>query len=87
MRVRNIGETKDLQQWAAAMANLAGQNLITLDVDTENWVRSKIDAPLKIGGVQTPEANAGNASEKKGSIEAGKTETGNTGVPTDQAGT
>ncbi len=87
MRVRNIGETKDLQQWAAAMANLAGQNLITLDVDTENWVRSKIDAPLKIGGVQTPEANAGNASEKKGNIEAGKTETGNTGVPTDQAGT
>jgi len=84
MKVRNIGETKDLQQWAAALANLAAQNLITLDIDTENWVRSKIDSPLKLGGKQTPEANAGNTGgtvEKKGNVEAGKGDAGNEGTP------
>lgn len=61
MRVRNIGETKDLQMWASAMANLAAQNLITLDLETEQWVRENIDAPDKLGGKQTPEANGNGA--------------------------
>ncbi len=70
IKARNIGETRDLQQWAAAMANLAARNLITLDLDTEQWVRSKIDAPLKIGDKQTPEANAqSGGSSKKGDVE------------------
>jgi hypothetical protein len=84
MKVRNIGETKDLQQWAAALANLAAQNLITLDLETENWVRSKIDSPLKLGDKQTPEANATNTGgtvEKKGNVEAGKGDAGNEGTP------
>ena len=87
MRVRNIGETKDIQQWAAAMANLATRNLITMDLDTENWVRSKIDAPFKLGNVQTPEANSNTAkvNPAKGGNQD-KAETGNTGAPTDQAG-
>jgi hypothetical protein len=54
LRVRNIGETKDLQQWASGIANLAARNLITPDIETEQWVRTIIDAPLKRGGKQTP---------------------------------
>jgi hypothetical protein len=85
MRVRNIGETKDLQQWASAMANLAARNLITLDLDTENWVRSKVDAPLKLGERQTPEANVTKAtSDAKGDTE-GKGDNNNAGKATDNA--
>lgn len=84
IKVRNIGETKDLQQWASAMANLSAQNLITLDLETEQWVRSKIDAPLKIGEKQTPEANAG---ATKGNVNQENQEAGNAGVPTDDADT
>lgn len=58
LRVRNIGETKDTQMWASALANLASQNLLTLDFETEQWVREQIDAPFKLGGKQTPENNA-----------------------------
>jgi len=54
LRARNLGETKDLQQWASAISNLLAQNAITPDIDTEQWVRTVIDAPLKIGGKQTP---------------------------------
>lgn len=89
LKVRNIGETKDLQQWAAALANLAAQNLITLDLDTENWVRSKIDSPLKLGNRQTPENNAkatgssgGDGSDKKGDVQDGG-DGGNTGKAND----
>lgn len=81
LKVRNIGETKDLQQWASAISALAAQNLITLDLETEQWVRSKIDAPLKLGDVQTPEANA---TSTKGAEQSGNK--GNSGAPTDQAG-
>jgi hypothetical protein len=85
MRVRNIGETKDLQQWASAMANLAARNLITLDLDTENWVRSKVDAPLKLGERQTPEANmTKGTSAAKGDSE-GKGDNNNAGKATDNA--
>jgi len=87
LQIKNIGETKDLQQWGSAVANLAAQNLITLDLETEQWVRSILDAPPKMGGKQTPEANAGNASEKKGDIESGVGDGGNAGVPTDDADT
>lgn len=83
LKVRNIGETKDLQQWASGIANLAAQNLITLDLETEQWVRSRIDAPLKLGEKQTPEANA-NAT--KGGVTA-TGDAGHSGAPTDQAGT
>lgn len=86
LKARNIGETKDLQQWAAAMANLAARNLITLDLDTEQWVRSKIDAPLKIGDRQTPEANSSKAtSDSKGDVEG--QEEGNSEAPVDDADT
>lgn len=54
LQVRNIGETKDLQQWASGLANLVARNVITPDIETEQWARSIIDAPLKKGGKQTP---------------------------------
>jgi hypothetical protein len=54
LRVRNIGETKDMQQWASAISNLLAQHAITPDMETEQWIRTVIDAPLKRGGVQTP---------------------------------
>jgi hypothetical protein len=49
LKVRNIGETKDLQMWASAISNLASQNLITLDTEFEQWVREQIDGPLLLG--------------------------------------
>lgn len=68
MRVRNVGESKDLQMFASAWSNLAAQNLITMDYETEQHIRKIIDFPLKKGGVQTPEANAGG---QKGDVAAG----------------
>jgi hypothetical protein len=49
MKVRNIGEVKDLQQWATAMANLVQQGLITMDLETEQFIRNIVDMPNKIG--------------------------------------
>lgn len=49
LRARNLGETKDLQQWASAMANLKAQELVTYTPELEMWVRSVIDAPKAPG--------------------------------------
>jgi hypothetical protein len=63
LKVRNIGETKDLQMWASAISNLASQDLITLDTEFEQWVREQIDGPLLLGerpvadGTQAPAPN------------------------------
>lgn len=57
LRVRNIGETKDMQQWSSAIANLLARNAVTMDYDTEQFIRNIIDFPSKVGGKQTPEAN------------------------------
>lgn len=88
MQVRNIGETKDLQQWASALSNLAAQNLITLDLETEQWVRNIVDMPDKLGGKQTPEANAskGGGGFGKGNV-SGTGEGDRPGAPTDSAST
>lgn len=45
MKVRGIGEAKDLQMFAAAISNLAQQGVLTVDEETENWARDVIDAP------------------------------------------
>jgi hypothetical protein len=46
LQVRNIGETRDLQMFAAAIANLYSQEALTKgDPATENWLRRIIDAP------------------------------------------
>lgn len=49
LRARNLGETKDLQQWASAIANLKAQGIINYTPDLEIWARGIIDAPLVPG--------------------------------------
>lgn len=82
LRCRNIGETKDLQQWASGVANLAARNLITPDYETEQWIRTIIDAPLKRGGVQTPILQ----NPQKGDVSSGDNQEQAPGTaPTDDA--
>ena len=76
LRARNLGETKDLQQWASAMANLKAQQLINYTPETETWVRSIIDAPLTPG---TPVVT----TERKGDVTSQND--GNEGAATDNA--
>jgi hypothetical protein len=47
LQVRNVGETKDIQMLAAGLANLASQGLVTMDFETEQWVRRAFDMPAK----------------------------------------
>jgi len=58
MKVRNIGQARDMQQSAAAMANLFHNNILTPDIETEQYMRRLFDIPLKKGKVQTPIQNA-----------------------------
>jgi hypothetical protein len=86
LRVRNIGETKDLQQWASAISNLAAQQVITPDIETEQWVRTIIDAPLKVGNAQTPlGATVAEPTPQKGGVNSGNN--GNSGVDPSSADT
>jgi len=54
MKVRNIGQSRDLQQFAAALANVFDKSVITPDLDTEQWARKIFDMPLKTTETQTP---------------------------------
>lgn len=45
MRVRNVGETKDLQMWASAHSNLFSQEILTKTFETEEWYRENLDMP------------------------------------------
>lgn len=79
LRARNLGETKDLQQWASAMANLKAQGLVNWTPETEEWVREIIDAPLKPGNPPVEPA------QQKGNVTSQNN--GNSGVdPTSTAG-
>jgi hypothetical protein len=49
VKARNIGDTRDQQQLAAGLANLFAQEVITPDLETENWARRAFDMPRKIG--------------------------------------
>lgn len=71
--VRNIGETKDLQQWASGIANLVNADLITPDYETEQFTRMIADFPLKKGGIQTPLQNkVGGFAATKGTANPGQ---------------
>jgi hypothetical protein len=59
LRVRNVGETKDIQMLAAGLANLSAQGLITNDFDTEQWVRRVFDMPAKQVIPATEQGEAG----------------------------
>lgn len=54
MKVRNIGLSRDLQQFAAALSNLFHNEIITPDIETEQWARTVFDMPKKKGDKQTP---------------------------------
>lgn len=83
LRVRNIGEGRDMQMWCSAMANLIAQNAITVDLATEQWIRQQIDAPMKLGEREasdnepgsdlTPDATEGDvpSSSRKGDVGPG----------------
>lgn len=47
MKVRNVGEDRQLQMFASALANLAARGLITMDDETEDWVRRTYDMPTR----------------------------------------
>lgn len=47
LRVRNIGETRDLQMHSAALSNLLSQGGLTMDLATEQWIRRTYDMPAK----------------------------------------
>lgn len=50
IKVRNVGEVKDLQMWSAAMRNLIDVGALTVDEETEAWIRNQMDMPK----LQTP---------------------------------
>lgn len=73
LKARNVGQTRDLQQFAAALKNLADANIITLDEETENWVRHYFDMPIFHGTrpVATATQNGtGNTKTLKGNMGA-----------------
>ena len=54
LRVKNIGETKDLQMWASAISNLVKQGAIQADDEFEQWVRANVDAPKRQASFTDP---------------------------------
>jgi hypothetical protein len=77
LSVRNVGEAKDMQMWASAMANLIAQEAITVDIETEQWVREQIDMPAKLG--PRPEPTEEGTKSRKGDVEDDRVENNNTG--------
>lgn len=79
MRVRGIGETKDLQQFASALANLASQELITGDMETEQFLREEYDLPYKLEprpiSAQIKASNNGKGSVETQQVQAGSGDT------------
>lgn len=45
LKVRNVGEAKDLQMWSSAMRNLIDIGAISVDEETEAWIREQMDMP------------------------------------------
>jgi hypothetical protein len=48
MKVRNIGEVKDLQMWATAVTRLVAEEVITMDDETEAYAREIVQFPKKL---------------------------------------
>jgi hypothetical protein len=55
LQVRNIGEAKDLQMWAAAMSNLKSKGLIQIDDETEQWIRKQMQMPRRTTSYEAEE--------------------------------
>lgn len=83
LKVRNIGEARDLQVWASAIANLIKNKAITVDDDFEAWVREVVDGPDYTGKGGPREVDG--PSEKKGDVETAADNAGNIGKSDDEA--
>jgi hypothetical protein len=70
LKVRAIGQSRDLQQIAAGMANVFDKSIITPDLPTENWARELFDMPRKLGDRQTPVNNSSSTPVGNGSGKA-----------------
>jgi hypothetical protein len=91
LAVRNLGETRDLQQLASALGNLFAQEILTPDLATEQHVRKMFDLPIKLEArptaqpqqeqLFTAESN-GNGAGNKGKV---KPSGGYAGKPTGAA--
>jgi len=81
MKVRNVGETKDLQNWASAHANLITAEAITVDEDTENWYRENLDMPMLLTERPIREEDTTVGKNGKSSVRPGRAATGDTSVP------
>ena len=75
LNVRNIGESKDLQLWAAAIANLIAKGALTVDDPTEAWIRKVFDIPV----LQIPRPDITLHSQKGGGGAGRPETTGNVG--------
>lgn len=82
LNVRNIGETRDLQMLASAIANLYAQGAITPTAETEAWIRRVFDMPTYVGEWSPPAAKAKNAPIKSNApgTAPGQNGTGSPGV-------
>lgn len=49
MKVRRLGEARDLQVWASGITALIDKGGITVDLETEQWLREQVDMPRKLG--------------------------------------
>lgn len=85
MKVRNIGETKDLQMWASAHANLITSGAITLNEETENWYRENMDMPFLLGPrpAPVPVPTATPTSNGKGAVDPAHPKSGTGSTKTD----
>jgi hypothetical protein len=87
LKVRNIGETRDLQMLASGLSNLVAQGVITMDEPTEAWARRTFDMPNSDPTTRRAPVNATadtpvagvSTGPQKGSTKNGKA-TGNVGA-------
>lgn len=76
MKVRNLGEAKDLQMFSAALRNLIDVGGLSVDEETEAWIRNQLDMP-KLQSPWVPlEKRPARIQEL---IQASKASTGDTG--------
>jgi hypothetical protein len=85
MRARNLGGARELQQWAAAFANLLKTNGITGDMELEQWLRKQFDAPAKMEPRPEIIAPNGQPFGRNGDSGEGDIETGNVGKAEDES--
>jgi hypothetical protein len=88
VKVRNIGDTRDLQMFASAVANLFAQSVLTGDEETENWVRSVFDMPVKAAGTRPESADdplAAKAAQAQANTNGGQ-QKGSTKQQSDKVG-